>query len=138
MSHVARAERFVRCTLALQNGAVVTAGYLMEHFGVSAAQAKRDLNEIERLLPVHRDNGRLRILPPGGGRMRRIDAQMAFVNPDAVLVELKVTMSLGDWKALRDQLDPSHFPSWPLRAMVTDLIAATEARSYAQRELPAP
>jgi DeoR/GlpR family transcriptional regulator of sugar metabolism len=56
-----RFERAVRCLLHLQAGGSITRRWLMDHLGLSCAQAKRDLNEIERVLPVHRTNGVIRL-----------------------------------------------------------------------------
>lgn len=49
-----RFERAVRCVLALQRGERVTVQWMVATLGVSRAQAKRDMLELERVLPVER------------------------------------------------------------------------------------
>lgn len=62
VSVIPRFERAVRCTLALQSGQVINAPWLVATFRLSLAQAKRDLEELERVLPVVRERGRLQLL----------------------------------------------------------------------------
>lgn len=50
-----RFERAIRVALAIQRGEAIGVHWLMEKLGLSLAQAKRDLLEIERCLPVRRE-----------------------------------------------------------------------------------
>lgn len=43
-------------------------------------------------------------------------------NPDSIEMTLKVTMTVKDWCALRDQLSDS-WPSWKLTASINDLLS---------------
>ncbi len=49
-----RFERAIRCLMALQRGDPVSATWMVERFGISFPQAKRDVLELERVLPVRR------------------------------------------------------------------------------------
>lgn len=51
---VPRFERAVRCLLAIQRGEAVGVVWMVDKFGMSLAQAKRDMLELERVLPVTR------------------------------------------------------------------------------------
>lgn len=46
-------------------------------------------------------------------------------NPDAVECEMRITLSLSDWKILKDQIGMSQsgFPAWALRDSISDLVA---------------
>lgn len=49
-----RFERAILCLLAIQRREAVSVVWMMDKFGISIAQAKRDMLELERLLPVTR------------------------------------------------------------------------------------
>lgn len=49
-----RFERAILCLLAIQRREAVSVAWMMDKFGISIAQAKRDMLELERLLPVTR------------------------------------------------------------------------------------
>lgn len=50
-----RFERAILCLLAIQRREAVCVNWMMSKFGISIAQAKRDMTELERLLPVRRE-----------------------------------------------------------------------------------
>jgi predicted DNA-binding transcriptional regulator YafY len=50
-------ERAIRCLLAIQRGERVTVYWMINNLGISLAQAKRDMDELERVLPVRRTKG---------------------------------------------------------------------------------
>lgn len=47
-------ERALRLLLAIQRGEPVSAAWMVERFAISRSQAKRDMLELERVLPVLR------------------------------------------------------------------------------------
>lgn len=51
---IPRFERAIRCLLAIQRGEAVGVEWMMDKLRVSAAQAKRDMLDLERVLPVIR------------------------------------------------------------------------------------
>lgn len=50
-----RYEKALRCILALQRGEPVGVHWMIEHLRISRAQAKRDMLELERVLPLARE-----------------------------------------------------------------------------------
>ena len=50
-----RFERAIRCLLAVQHGKPVSVPRMVQEFGISLALAKRDMAELERLLPLNRE-----------------------------------------------------------------------------------
>jgi hypothetical protein len=69
---IPRFERAVRCLLAIQRGEAVGVVWMMEKLGLSRAQAKRDMLELETVLPVTRHkvvkNGRSFLMLAGRTR----------------------------------------------------------------------
>jgi hypothetical protein len=53
--------------------------------------------------------------------------------PDDVVATLTITMTLRQWKELRDQLNQS-WPSWKLAAAITDVLYQTTKPFYEQNE----
>ena len=47
-------ERALRCVLAIHRGEPVSVPWMKDKLGLSSAQAKRDMNKLERLLPAKR------------------------------------------------------------------------------------
>lgn len=60
-----------------------------------------------------------------------ITARFMLENPDASLATMKITMTIGEWVELRDQLK-SMYPSWKLSSAITQLV--TEARKVFHAE----
>lgn len=71
-TRVGRFERAIRCAARLYAGLPIDRRWLVEAFGMSSAQAKRDLDEMERVLPVMRERGVLNLIPGSlGGFVRK-------------------------------------------------------------------
>lgn len=47
-------------------------------------------------------------------------------DPDNVQMTLTVTMSIGDWKRLTQQLPGGNYPSWKLNDAIRDFVARSE------------
>jgi hypothetical protein len=54
-----------------------------------------------------------------------ITTEMQVVNPDSVNLSLTITMSLGEWKQLRDQLART-YPSWRLAETIGETVTHVE------------
>lgn len=55
LAEMPRFERAIRCLLAIQRGEAVGVNWMMNNLGLSLAQAKRDMVELERVLPLRRE-----------------------------------------------------------------------------------
>jgi len=55
-------------------------------------------------------------------------------NPDAISMTLEITMSLKDWKALRQQLEVNEHPSWALAGQIRDLVTHAEKHFYSEEK----
>jgi len=55
--------------------------------------------------------------------------EFVVTNPDDVEIELRIRMTLRDWKTLREQLEYK-WPASRLRDDVRDMIQQAEARFY--------
>ncbi len=51
-----------------------------------------------------------------------VTASMKLLRPDEMRAELKITMDLGDWKKLRDQLSGQGFPAADLVRAINGVI----------------
>lgn len=60
-------------------------------------------------------------------------ARFMIENPDHVLTTLKVTMTVGEWVTLRDQL-ASAYPSWRLSSAISDLVTQARRVFYEEAE----
>lgn len=69
--------------------------------------------------------------------MSGFEARMMVDNPDEVRVTMKITMSVGQWCELRDQLQ-SKFPSVHLSATINDLLMKIRKVEYPDLERPEP
>ena len=49
-------------------------------------------------------------------------ATYAVTKPDNVECTLKMTMTLGQWRKLREQLETS-YPGWKLKSLISDLVS---------------
>lgn len=59
--------------------------------------------------------------------------RMMVENPDAVLVTIKMTMSMKEWTDLRDQL-ANQWPSSNLSGHITDVVGQMRRIVYAKEE----
>lgn len=70
--------------------------------------------------------------------MSRLRATFQLTNPDTAEASMTITMPVGDWKALRQQLadtkNSMSFPACRLREMVADLIRGAEESFEASHE----
>ncbi len=48
-------------------------------------------------------------------------ARMTVINPDKIEATLSITMTIKDWKELRETMS-NKYPAWHLRSAITDLI----------------
>lgn len=51
-------------------------------------------------------------------------------SPNDIELTLEVTMSLGSWKKLKEQVDSQSSPSWDLRHKISDLVSYAEKHFY--------
>jgi hypothetical protein len=67
----------------------------------------------------------------------RFRATFKLANPDVMDATMTVTMNIGDWKQLRDQLNATHtaFPAWKLRDAIGDLVRRAEQDFEAESEV---
>ena len=56
-----------------------------------------------------------------------IKARFSFDNPDNLEATVAITMTLRDWKRLRDQLKDTAYPAWRVDAMLRELVEKAEA-----------
>lgn len=56
--------------------------------------------------------------------MSRAQMQFKTSNPDGVMFTLNITMSLADWKLLKEQLSGGSFPAWDLGVKINSMIQA--------------
>lgn len=54
-------------------------------------------------------------------------------NPDDIEMTMKITMTVGDWTKLRDQLQQK-YPSWRLSGMITNLLSQARKVFYEEHE----
>ena len=61
-----------------------------------------------------------------------MSAEFKINNPDKVEFELKLTMSLSDWKKFKEQLDttnyPQSYPTWTVLNEIRDMINQANAK----------
>ncbi len=53
-----------------------------------------------------------------------------FIQPNDVEATMSITMTVGQWRALRDQLSGSQHPGWKLRSTIIDLLAEADRTFY--------
>ncbi|MDA8260251.1 MAG: hypothetical protein M0Z99_32235 [Betaproteobacteria bacterium] len=56
--------------------------------------------------------------------------------PDDIPVAMTITMTLGEWKRMQDQLSGPSFPAWRLRDAVRDMVARAEKHFLLQSDPP--
>lgn len=63
-----------------------------------------------------------------------IEGNFSAKNPDKIQMEMRITMPMGDWKRLRDQLRSSErsteYPSWQLRTDIDCMVQKAEKEFY--------
>lgn len=65
-----------------------------------------------------------------------MDVQFKFENVDDVQATLTVTMTVGEWRALKTQLAVTEHPSWRLGNAIRDVIYKAETTFYADHKAP--
>ena len=63
-----------------------------------------------------------------------MEARFMIENPQSVVCEMKIKMTVKEWEDLRDQLQKS-FPSWRLSNAITDLLAQARKVFYETHEV---
>ena len=54
-----------------------------------------------------------------------------FVSPNDLEASLTITMTIADWRLLKDQLRFGEQPSWQLSQLIGDVVTAAERHFYA-------
>lgn len=54
--------------------------------------------------------------------------------PDAIEFTLSITMTLGEWKELREEVDSKKHTGWKLRAEISDMIQMAQTKFYPRTE----
>ena len=60
-------------------------------------------------------------------------ADFTVINPEKIEMELTITMSLGQWIKLQDEL-PDEWPACDLNSKIDDMIRQAEAHFYPKQE----
>lgn len=62
--------------------------------------------------------------------------QLHATNPDQIDFTLTITMPLGDWLKLHEQLSDCDYPSWKLGAAITSMVTQAKKAFYEQKTEP--
>ena len=61
-------------------------------------------------------------------------AKLKLENPDDMIATIKLTMTIREWRELKDQL-PDKYPSWKLGSIIFDVIDKAEKTFYSEDEV---
>jgi hypothetical protein len=75
-------------------------------------------------------------LDPNHKVLSGVTGRFQLEAPDSIQATLKVTMTLGMWKAVREALDgkSNEYGCWQLDAIIRDMISSASAQAYARIE----
>jgi hypothetical protein len=62
-----------------------------------------------------------------------VKATFKLANPDALVASMSISMTLEEWKRVRESL-PDTWPHWQLKGAITDLVMEAEKVFYAEHE----
>ncbi|MEN6302230.1 MAG: hypothetical protein ABFD96_05855 [Armatimonadia bacterium] len=63
--------------------------------------------------------------------------RMRLTKPDEIEATMSITLTLKDWKKLRDQISTNEYPAWTLDRQIRDMILRLET-FVAQDEVKVP
>lgn len=63
--------------------------------------------------------------------------RMRLTKPDEIAATMSITLTLKDWKKLRDQISTNEYPAWTLDRQIRDMILRLET-FVAQDEVKVP
>lgn len=63
-----------------------------------------------------------------------MDAKYRIDDPDNVMMEMSVRMSLAEWRKFADQIDTMGYPGHKFRSKIRDMIDHAEIELHAEKE----